>query len=153
MKKGQRSPAHHIGGGTRHGGCRSLSARSFVHITCPISISPCRRPASQAPVAAMSALSYFRVSVRPLCRQSECALLADNILFQCPRCKNILCVSDKAIGISLPCTGCNTPVVVYEPSVRFNCIKCNRELSAFGTIKGKNAQCPNCQTLIGVPLQ
>lgn len=75
-----------------------------------------------------------------------------DILFECPQCKKILCVSGKAVGMTLPCTGCETPVRVYKPFVRFTCVKCNRELSAFGNIKGKSTPCPNCQETITVPL-
>jgi DNA-directed RNA polymerase subunit M/transcription elongation factor TFIIS len=74
-----------------------------------------------------------------------------NILFQCPRCRKIICVSDKAIGMTLPCAVCKSPAKIYKPSVHFNCIKCNSALSAFGSIMGKSAQCPNCQELITVP--
>ena len=74
-----------------------------------------------------------------------------NILFQCPRCKKVLCVSDKAVGMTLPCTDCNTHVEVLEPAVHFNCIKCNCELSAFGDILGKSCRCPDCQEMIAVP--
>jgi uncharacterized protein YbaR (Trm112 family) len=76
-----------------------------------------------------------------------------NILFLCPQCERVICVSDKAIGMTLPCAACKLPARVYKPSVHFNCTKCNSKLFAFGNIRGKSAHCPNCQEMITVPLK
>jgi DNA-directed RNA polymerase subunit RPC12/RpoP len=92
---------------------------------------------------------HGQLEVRPFCYGGT-GKMAD-ILFKCWKCSKVLCVSDEAVGMTLSCTDCQTPVDVLEPAIQFNCIKCNSELAAFGEITGTIAQCPNCQEMISVP--
>jgi hypothetical protein len=92
------------------------------------------------------------------------------IRFACPTCGQRLSATRDQISMTAPCPICNgmvtvpiqstlppRPLPLPEPQnpalIRFGCPRCGRHLSATRDQIGETAPCPNCNTVVVVPIQ